>query len=77
MEPLVFIITIMGCADDGSMCAAQRVEPVTYRTQAQCQAALPTVLQRSADLPYPTLQAACEGSSPRAAQARIDRQTRG
>lgn len=77
MEPLVYIIAIMGCADDGSLCERARVAPVTYVSQAQCQAALPDTLRRSADLDYPTIQANCQSMSQRAAQASIARQSRG
>lgn len=69
MEPLVYIIAIMGCADDGSMCERARIAPATYTSQIACQAALPDALRRSMDLDYPTLQAACRGMRPRAAEA--------
>lgn len=77
MEPLVYIIAILGCADDGAMCERARVAPVTYVSQAQCQAALPDALRRSADLDYPTIQANCQPMRQRAAQASIARQPQG
>lgn len=77
MEPLVYIIAIMGCGDDGVACQRERIAPATYSTAAQCQAALPVVLQRTGDLDYPVIQANCEATSQRAAQAQIDRQNRG
>ena len=40
MEPVYYILAIMGCADEGAACQQARVEPVHYRSVAQCQAAM-------------------------------------
>lgn len=69
MEPVYYILAIMGCADEGAACRQARVEPVQFRTVQQCQAAMPAALERSTDLLYPTITAACRASGPRFAEA--------
>ena len=59
MEPVFFVMAIMGCADDGMACRQERLEPVRYESAAQCQAAISGVLQRSTDLDYPVVAASC------------------
>ena len=41
MEPLYFVMAIMGCGDGTANCAEARVESVHYATVQQCQAAMP------------------------------------
>lgn len=69
MEPIYYVLAIMGCGDDGMACQQARVEPVQYRTVQQCQAAMPAALQQNTDLMFPTLTAACRASGPRYADA--------
>lgn len=64
MQPIFFVLAIMGCGDDSSACAEARVEPVRYETAAQCQAALPTALARNTDLSFPVISAACRSNGP-------------
>lgn len=72
MEPVFFVLAIMGCGDASAQCAEARVEPARYATIQQCQAAMPAALGRSTDLSYPVISAACRGTSLRMA-ARDDR----
>ena len=60
MEPLTFVIAIMGCADSGAMCRQERVEPQHYATAAACEAAVPSALERNTDLLYPVISASCQ-----------------
>ncbi len=60
MEPVYFVMAILGCGDDGGQCSRQRVEPVRYASAIECQAAMPEALARNTDLNYPVLSAACE-----------------
>ncbi|MBR0553055.1 hypothetical protein [Stakelama marina] len=60
MEPLTFVIAIMGCADSGAMCQQARVEEAHYSTAAACQAAIPGALRRNTDLFYPVIEASCQ-----------------
>lgn len=64
MQPIFFVLAIMGCGDDQSNCAEARVEPVRYETAAQCRAALPAALARNTDLDYPVVSAACRSNGP-------------
>lgn len=59
MEPLFYVMAIMGCADGNVQCTEARVVPVQYRSMAQCRAALPDQLARNTDVPYPMIGAAC------------------
>lgn len=59
MEPLFYVMAIMGCSDGTDQCAQARVEPVQYRSIQACQAAMPAALQRNSDLSYPVISAAC------------------
>lgn len=77
MEPIVYILAVMGCADDGARCQQARVEPVVYRSIDQCQAAMPAVLPRHTDLAYPMLTAACQQRSERQARREVARAGRG
>lgn len=59
MEPVFFVLAIMGCGDAQTACAEARVEPARYSTSAQCQAALPAALSRNTDLSFPVISGAC------------------
>lgn len=74
MEPLVYIIAIMGCADDGSTCQRERIVPATYTTATACEAAMPSALQSNTDLLYPTISAMCEQTREQSAQRQIAEQ---
>lgn len=68
MEPVYFVMAILGCGDDGGQCSQQRVEPARYQSAAQCQAAMPTALRRNTDIEYPVVVAACQQQGSRFAQ---------
>lgn len=59
MEPLFYVMAIMGCADGNVQCTEARVIPVQYQSMAQCRAALPDQLAKNTDVPYPMIGAAC------------------
>lgn len=65
MEPLFYVMAIMGCSDGGSGCAEARVDPVRYSSIQACQAAMPAALLRHTDLEFPTIGAACRSNGPR------------
>jgi len=75
MEPFYFVMAIMGCADGSTQCAEARVVPVRFASVAQCQAAMPAMLQRNSDIDYPVISAACRSNRPQLVQ--LDRQRRG
>ncbi|MFA5965920.1 MAG: hypothetical protein WC804_18035 [Sphingomonas sp.] len=62
MEPLFYVMAIMGCGDGSDQCAQARVEPVHYRSIRACQVAMPAALQRNSDLSFPVISAACRAS---------------
>ncbi len=59
MEPVFFVMAILGCGDAQEMCTEVRVEPTRYATIQQCRAAAPAALARHTDLSYPVISAAC------------------
>lgn len=69
MEPVFFVMAILGCGDDGAACSQQRIEPAHYTTAAQCQAAMPAALRRNTDIDYPVVSAACQQRGDRYAAA--------
>jgi hypothetical protein len=60
MEPVLFVMAILGCSDDGGDCRQQRIEPVRYGTIAACQAAVPQALRRNTDVDFPVVGAQCQ-----------------
>jgi len=60
MEPVYFVMAILGCGDDGMQCSQQRIEPVRYVNAAECQAAMPAALIRNTDIDFPVVGAACQ-----------------
>jgi hypothetical protein len=60
MEPLYFVMAIMGCGDAGMGCEQVRVEPARYRSVLECQAAMPDALRRNSDLSFPELTGTCQ-----------------
>ncbi len=77
MEPLFYVMAIMGCGDGQATCAEARVDPARYTTQAQCQAALPQALARNTDLSYPVITAACRANGLQIARAKTPTPRRG
>jgi hypothetical protein len=59
MEPLFYVMAIMGCGDGNVNCTEARVIPARYETMAQCRAALPDQLAQNTDVPYPMIGANC------------------
>jgi len=60
MAPLVYVMAILGCGDDGAACTRERVAPVSYQSIAECQAAMPAILVSNSDLSFPVISASCE-----------------
>ncbi len=64
MDPILYVMAIMGCADSNDRCAEARVEAPRYVTIQACQAAMPAALKRNTDLSYPIIAATCRQNSP-------------
>lgn len=60
MEPLAFVIAILGCGDAGAGCERVAVEPVRYESLSACQAATNFALANHTDVEFPVIQARCE-----------------
>ena len=69
MEPLFYVMAIMGCSDGRANCAEARVEQPRYATYQQCQAAVPAALMRNTDLDFPVVSAACRSNNTPLVQA--------
>ena len=72
MEPLFYVMAIMGCADGNVQCTEARIVPTRYQSMAQCRAALPDQLARTTDVPYPMIGAACRTAGAQIARADTD-----
>lgn len=70
MDPLFYVIAIMGCGDGSTACQQARVEPVRYRSIAACRAAMPQALARNSDVNFPVVSAACQATGQRLVQTR-------
>ena len=62
MEPLFYIMAILGCADGNVQCTEARSVPVRYQSMAACRAALPAQLARNTDVDFPMIGASCRTS---------------
>ena len=65
MEPMFFVMAILGCGDGNIACTEARVEPARYETLAQCRADLPAALSRNTDLSFPVINADCRAQGTR------------
>lgn len=70
MEPVYFVMAILGCGDDGLQCREQRVEPARYTSIAACQLAISTALARNTDISFPVVGAQCQAVSTRMVDGR-------
>lgn len=60
MEPVFYVIALMGCGDGAVQCREARVEPTRYESAVQCRVAMEPALRRNTDLPFPVITAACQ-----------------
>jgi hypothetical protein len=70
MDPLFYVMAIMGCGDGSTACQQARVEQVQYRSIGECQRAMPAALARNSDIDYPVVSAACRATGERMAQTK-------
>ena len=64
MEPVFFVMAILGCGDGNAACTEARIDPAHYSTAAQCRANMPSALARHTDLSFPVIGAACRANGP-------------
>lgn len=60
MDPLIYVVAILGCSDSGQMCEPVAQEAVRYETRSACLAAAQAVLPTYSGADYPVVQARCE-----------------
>ena len=65
MEPILYVMAILGCGESDASCRELRVEAVQYQSEAACLAATEAALLRSDDLPYPSVVAQCRPAGAR------------
>jgi hypothetical protein len=68
MQPIIYVLAILGCGDGQTRCEQVRVEPVRYMSVASCRAAATDALLRSTDLPYPVVTSECRKAGRNAVQ---------
>ncbi|MBB5684239.1 hypothetical protein [Sphingobium boeckii] len=59
MEPLIYVMAILGCGDAGTGCAQQRIATPIYRSAAHCRADAGNVLLANTDLDFPMIKVDC------------------
>jgi hypothetical protein len=64
MEPLFYVMAIMGCADSGDMCSEARIARPQFTSYQACQLAMDDQLMLNSDLSFPVIQAQCRGTRP-------------
>jgi hypothetical protein len=60
MEPLIYVLAIMGCADGGELCEPVAHAPVRFESRAECLAYVQANLPNYTDLPYPVIAGRCD-----------------
>ena len=59
MEPILYMLAILGCGDGQTQCEQVRIEPARFQSVAACRAATTDALMRSTDLSYPVVVSEC------------------
>ena len=62
MEPLMFVMAILGCGETDAPCREVAVAEARYQTEAQCLEATADVLWRYEEVPYPSVVAQCRAA---------------
>lgn len=63
MEPLLYVMAIMGCADSGELCAQERLVARSFVSAEECNRAAEAQLIMNGDLDYPVIRAECRRQS--------------
>jgi ABC-type hemin transport system ATPase subunit len=72
MEPLTFLIAIMGCGEGDAPCRQVRMLEARYESQAACTAATEAALTQNTDIDYPVVAAECVAAGARPNPPRAD-----
>ena len=71
MEPLVYIMAIMGCADGGTLCAQERIVERRFISMSECNAAAEQELILNSDIDAPVITAMCRRTTAQWAEANL------
>ena len=66
MEPVYYVIAILGCADGSTECTPAATVSTHYASREACTAGTHRALLTNSDLDFPTLVAHCRASRPAA-----------
>jgi hypothetical protein len=72
MEPLTFIIAILGCGEGDAPCRQVRTLEARYESQAACTAATEAAVVRNVDVDYPVVAAQCVAAGAKVDPPRAD-----
>ena len=64
MQPVFYVMAILGCGDGNSQCTTARIDEARFATVAECRAQLPAGLARNSDLSFPVIAADCRRNTP-------------
>ncbi len=70
MEPVLFVMAILGCGESDAPCREVRIDQARYRSEAACVAATEAALMRHDDLVFPAVVAQCRPAGARPAALR-------
>jgi hypothetical protein len=59
MEPILFVMALLGCGESDASCREVRIDQARYRSEAACMAATEATLMRNDDLVFPNVVAQC------------------
>lgn len=59
MEPVLFVMAILGCGESDAPCRELRVAGTRFRSEQACKAATEEALLANSNLPYPNIVADC------------------
>lgn len=76
MEPLFYVMAILGCADGATQCQESRLAAVRFESRAQCEAAIEVQLSGATDIGFPTIAARCVSGKQYVAQSSSPREAR-
>jgi len=72
MEPLTFLIAIMGCGEGDAPCRQVRMLEARYESQAACTAATEAAVAQNVDVDFPVVVAQCVSAGTEADVAAAD-----
>lgn len=70
MEPLLYVMAILGCADGATACTEARLAGYRFENKQQCERAIEDQLMAATDLSFPTISARCVSERQYIAQTR-------